>query len=848
MRFFKNVSVLGNSICVREWSDETGPRNYKVQFSPKLFINCDSAKGTHRSIYGHPTQEIQFDTIKEAKDFIKQYENTKGIELGGQHNFVLQYISSAFDHDIKFDANKISAWSLDIETKLPTNDVGEITGFPDTATANAEITVISMQKISDGRMYVFASKPYPSKEKPGCTQYFNCGSERDLLKQFIQFWESEGVDVITGWNIERFDIPYIVNRCLSVVGEAVTKKLSPWGKVSTEEKFISNSFGGEKETIAKIMGVSILDYMAVYKKFTFGTHESYSLNAIAKEELDAEKLDHSEFKDFNDFYENGFKKYIDYNIRDTELVRNLELKLRLLDTIYHMSYMAKVNYNDVFGPVKTWDALIYNNLIAKGLTIPIKEVNDGDNRSIVGAYVKDPIPGLYDWVVSFDATSLYPSIMMSLNISPDTYQGRNTEYLLDISDVISGKRKLKPIGENSAISPIGSEFSREKKGFLPSMIEELMADRKATKRKMLDTEQLKENSTSSTEKTKLGDEIAALDSRQMAIKLLLNSLYGACANQWFRFYNTNVAESITLAGQYFLQTIEARVDATFNDMFKTKNEKYLMYIDTDSLYFNLGPVVKKFMQGKSKDEVAGLLAKLCTEKLQPAINDIVAFCANEMNVFENKIHFKLEVIGDRGLWLAKKKYSVRVFSSEGVVYSNPKLKNKGLELVKSSTPKFVREKLALLIELIFDTDESTVQNFLEDTRKEFFKLPINEIAFPRGVNSLNSYLGPGNRPVKGTPIHVRGSIVYNQLIKKLNLGTKYQLIPDTSKIRFTYLRVPNPYMSNVISFPVDATLPDEFGLTKYVDTYTQWEKTMIASSEILLRPIGWHTEKRTVLF
>lgn len=844
--FYTNVDVIGGKIAVRA-VNEDGKRDFKLTPNLELYLSCHPDQADIKTLYGGGAKTYNFDSVSDAKDFIKRYSGVSGTEVFGQQNFALQSINKLYPENIKFDASKISAWSLDIETKLPVDERGKPTGFPDPETAEAEITIITLQKISNGATFVFASKDYPGPDLPACNQYINAGSEEGLLKHFIDFWNHVQLDVVTGWNIDHFDIPYIINRCNKVLGEDITSKLSPWGKVYTKKKKLSGSFGKE-ELVVSIAGVSILDYLAIYKKFTFGSHASYSLNAIAKDELGLEKLDHSEFSDFNDFYDNGYKKYVDYNIRDTELVKLLDDKLQLLKLIYTIAFMAKINFNDVFSPVKTWDSILHNRLLADGKVVPLRESNPDPDKHIEGAYVKDPKVGFYEWLVSVDATSLYPSIMMTLNISPETYIG--IDYNVSLQKILDGECDFSFPSDNSCSAVTGVAFDKSFRGIIPTIVQEYMALRKTTKREMLDREQDLENAKGSSVNTAaIENDIASLDALQMAFKILLNSLYGAMGNSGFRFFNSNVAETITLTGQYVLRSIETHVDSRLNEMFDTGDHKYVIYIDTDSVYFDVAPLVKKWMSGRSDDRIAAMLAKVAQDQIQKAVNGIVDECCQKMRVFDNKISFKLEVIGDKGIWVAKKKYVIRAHSSEGVIYKKPRFKTVGLEMVRSSTPKFVREKLTELLPIIFDSDESALHDYLEAAQVEFFKLPVEEIAIPRGLNEMGKYKGTdGQLCVKNTPLHTRGALAYNQLLVATGLDTKYELIADDAKIKYVYLREPNKAKQNVISFPVDGELPKEFGLIPFIDTHTMWEKTMTASTKILLDSIGWSTERRMVMF
>lgn len=854
MRFYTNVCRLGNNLCIREQT-ETGPVKYKVRYEPTLYLKSDT-DSEFKTLYGDYAAPVQLETMSAGKEFMKKYEGVRGVELYGQQNWILQFINQTFEGTISFDPKRISAWQLDIETKLQEDpETGDVVGFPNVETGNCEITLITIQDLRTKQCYTFGSKAYNGTKKID-TRYLNCGSESELLKQFIMFWQQKSVEVITGWNIERFDIPYIVNRIIAVLGVGWATKLSPWDSVEVVSKRISGGFsGGVEEIVCIIAGVAILDYMALYKKFVFVKHESYSLGHIAQEELGETKLDHSEYKNFNDFYYRGFdEKYLDYNVRDTQLVAKLEDKLKLIELIYTLAYLAKINYNDVFSPVKMWDSILHNRLFSEKTVVPLKEHNPDGDKQIEGAYVKDPVTGMHEWIVSLDATSLYPSIMMTLNISPETYIGINKEYSVDA--LLAGDMKLTP-PETQAWGPNGSKFNKGTRGVIPKIIEEMMANRKASKKKMLGREQDLENAktakASASEMDKIEVEISALNNIQMALKIAMNSLYGGMGNRGFRFFNSNVAETITLTGQYVLRSIEQHIDTKLNDVFKTVGHKYLVYIDTDSVYFNVKPVVEKYFGpcNGDKTEIIKRLEKMSVDLIQKNVNDIVDDVCHQMNVYENKLSFKLEVCADRAIWLAKKKYVVRAHSSEGVTFAKPKYKTIGLELVRSSTPMFIRKKLKEVLPLVFDTTEKTIQQFLLDTKQEFDKLNVQEIAFPRSANGLEEYSDTGNIYKKGkgesTPIHVRASLLYNHMIRKHNLVGQYPMISSGSKIKFVYLKLPNVIRENVIAFPADETLPPEFRLHDKIDRDMQWDKTMLASTQIILDAIGWSAIEQSSL-
>jgi len=825
--FYTNVEVFGNTVMTREVVNGVRQKS-KEQWQPTLFLkDNNNTESVFKSLYGDPVKEITAGNIRETKDFIKQYDGVDGFSIFGQLNFTLQYLNNRYPQKITPDMNNLSVWSIDIETR--TGDEG----FPKPETANEEVVLITLQNVKTKTCYTFGKGTYIGYAGFD-SKFISCADEYSLLKQFLMFWEFSDIDIITGWNIEFFDIPYLINRIKRILGEDAMKKMSPWGFVSAEMQ----SYRGKEEMTVDIKGIAILDYLALYKKFTYTKQESYSLKYIAAEELGHTKVD-LPGDTFNDNIDHHWNDFVHYNIVDTQLVTELEDKLKLLELIITMAYQAKINFTDVFSPVKMWDALIHNSLLRDKIVVPQR--GHTGSRSIDGAYVKEPLTGKYNWIVSLDATSLYPSIMMSLNISPETFAGRtdiNMDSLLNNSNITSPY-----VQQDYAISPIGALFTKEKTGVLPRLIKEMMAARKTAKSQMLGLESEYEKSKDES----LIPKISALNNQQMAAKIALNSLYGATANEGFRFFNPDVAESITITGQYILKKIEVALDIALNNKFNTGEHKYLIYVDTDSVYVNMKPVVDKFLEGRPTSDIVRALENVARDILQNEINKICAEVADTLGFFENKIHFKLEAVGDTAIWCAKKKYIVRVHSSEGVTYAKPKFKVMGLEMVRSSTPAFIRGKLRESLVQVFDGTEKTVQLFISEAREEFNKLPISAIAFPRTANSIDDYADSNSIYKKATPIHVRGVLLYNEIVKRKKLQSKYPLINDGDKIKFMYLTMPNPLKENIIAIPADGILPPDLGLHEYVDYEMQFQKSFINAMDIVLQPIGWASEETSSL-
>ena len=659
-------------------------------------------------------------------------------------------------------------------------------------------------------------------------RYIKSVDESMMLRTFIDFWQRNCPDVITGWNINGFDIPYLVNRIRLLLGDDAVQKLSPWNLVNDKKMYVN----GKDIKGYSFVGISTLDYLELYKKFTYTNHESYRLDYIAQYELGSKKLENP-FETFKEFYTEDWDKFVKYNIHDVELVDQLEDKMKLIELVYTMAYNAKINFEDVYSPVRMWDVIIYNYLRDRNIVIPLKEDNT-KSEAFEGAYVKDPLVGQHKWVASFDLNSLYPHLIMQYNMSPETLSDTrldlNVEKLLNNEPIDIAKIAGLSVTAN------GWCYKKDTKGFLPALMEEMYNNRSKFKKQMLKAEQ-------EYEKTKdplLVKEISKLKNLQMAMKIALNSAYGAVGNRYFRYYDLRIAEGITTSGQLSIRWMANKLNDFMNKTMKTKGEDYVIAIDTDSIYLTLEKLVESTCQGKTTEQKIEYMDKICEKVFQPFIDGGYQELATYMNAYAQKMQMKREVLADKGIWVAKKRYVLNVHNSEGVQYAKPKIKVMGLEMVKSSTPAVVREKLKDALEVILHENEAAVQAFVKTFKTEFSKLSVEDIAFPRSISDIEKYAGT---PIykKGTPMHVRGALLFNHYLKQKGISKKYQPIGNGDKIKFVYVRPQNPFNENVIAFNTE--LPKEFGLHDYIDYDLQFEKVFLDALQIVIEPLGWHSEE-----
>lgn len=467
----------------------------------------------------------------------------------------------------------------------------------------------------------------------------------------------------------------------------------------------------------------------------------------------------------------------------------------------------------------------------------LQKIRSDKNEKYAGAYVKEPIPGKYDWVVSFDLNSLYPHLIMQYNISPETLL--DERHPTATVDKILDEEINFELYKDNAVCANGAMYRKDVRGFLPELMDKMYNERVIFKKRMLQAKQQYEKTPTKT----LEKEIARCNNIQMAKKISLNSAYGAIGNQYFRYYKLANAEAITLSGQVSIRWIESKMNQYLNKLLSTTDEDYVIASDTDSIYLNLGPLVDKFLANKSSDKakVVELLDMVCSDKLEPYIDQCYQNLADYVSAYDQKMQMKRENIADRGIWTAKKRYILNVWDSEGVRYEEPKLKMMGIEAVKSSTPAPCRKMIKDALQLMMTGTEDDVIHFIDECRVNFKNLPPEQISFPRSVSDVVKYKSSSDIYSKGTPIHCRGALLFNHYIKKNKLDNKYSLIQNGEKIKFCYLKKPNIIHENVISFIQE--FPKELNLDKYIDYDLQFEKSFVEPLKAILDAIGWNVEK-----
>ena len=826
------TTTISNRCYIRGRDADGAPHFLEIAYQPTYYLPTTEHTGDV-ALDGTPLLPHTCDTIAEGREFLQSHPHAYG-------NIQPEYMALSDmyeEHEILPDMSRLYIWNLDIEV-----DSEESFAPPDNPTNAITAITVKWRHRNTSGIVVYGTKPY---DAPDTITYKECADEHALLTEFLRDWRGQRdyPDIITGWNVQFFDIPYIVNRMRRVLGDEHTIKLSPFERLA-ERRVTLN---GRDQTVIDIRGITILDYYELYRKFTYSQQESYRLGHIAHVELGKRKLSYDEYQSLAELYRENYAKYVEYNIRDVELVDELDEKLKLIELVCALAYSAKANYVDTFRQVRLWDIMIFHYLRARRTHIPPRrEVEKTDQYA--GAYVKDPLVGQHQWVVSYDLASMYPHIIRQWNLSPETIIEKCTD--TPPIDALLARAPIAELFHAGAHLPEGYAFAangvltrRDTEGFLPAMLKTLYDERVKFKRMATDAKQQREAyAKTSPEYAELTKLIAAYNNQQLVRKVNLNSAYGALGSNYFRFYNLDMAEAVTITGQLVIRWIANDVNTYLNSVLHTSND-YIIASDTDSIYINLGALVAQepAFADKATQQIVTMLDRFCERRIQPIIDASLASLAKYMNVATPCLSMKREVIADKGVWTAKKRYMLNVYDTEGVRHAEPKLKMMGIEAVKSSTPAIARDILTHAIELLLRGTQEDIWAYIKASREKFTHASFADIAMPRSVNGLKQY----EHAEKSIPIHVKGAIVYNKKVRAEQLS-HLETIRDGAKIRFAYLRNMNPFGSHVMSAPHDC--PPSWQVERYVDYEKQFQIAVLDPLNAILHHVQWSAEYEPTLF
>jgi DNA polymerase elongation subunit (family B) len=812
----------------------------KIPFRPELFVPNQTDAPSEYSCYDGTALSIRnFNNIKEAKGFLEQYSSVDNFKIYGTNNFPAQFISKHFPNDIEYNLNHLRLFNLDIETMSDE-------GFPEPKNANSKITAITVKDVKNDIFYVWGVKDFKPHLPNIVYKQYSLDTEKEMLADFIAFWQMNYPDIVSGWFIRTFDIPYLYNRITKICGQTVANKMSCWGiiweKKTNTQKISTRADQQEYD----IHGLSVLDYVDLYKKFQTGQEASYKLDHIAMINLGEKKLEYE--GSLHQLFTNDYQKYVEYNIQDVSLIDKLENKLKYIELVLEISYRGKVpQYVDSLGTTRYWETLIYHDLYKKKIIPPIKTHGELKEKQFRGAYVKDPIPGKYKWVVDFDFSSLYPSLIRQLSIGPETIVKNVPQELQDLANSLTLEKLLNNEIDTSLLKKYNysmganGAFYKHEKSFLSELVGGIFDDRQVYRKQMIGIDQIiqKTNKEDKEPYYNLVQDKQRLDIKQLALKILINSVYGGLGTQYFQYYDVTNAEAVTVTGQYIIQRTEKEINKYLNILNKTTGFDFAIAMDTDSIFLNLAPIVDKIFKDQSNEQkITDFIDRLCKEKITPFMTNLFKDISEQLNCFENHLVMKREVIASVAIWKAKKRYAMSVLDKEGVRFEKPKFSVTGLEVVSSSTPMICQDKLEEGLKICLSGNEKQLQEFIYKFKNEFFSLDPREIAISKSVSDIEKY---ASLP-KGTPFNARAALNFNRLLRKHSMEKTHESIKSGNKLKYVPLRMPNIIHDDVIGF-IDK-LPKEFGLHKYVDYNEQFEKVFLAPMRPIATILGWELEKR----
>lgn len=855
---------------IHAWEYNEEGKKIHNEYQAPLYFYLKDESGEYTSIYGDKLKRMTFDSyqkMKEARDMFKSAGRTM------------------FESDIDPESRFIFDTYSGKELKIPVMDIHYIDievhsekGFPKPDVAEHPITIITVFSTKHNKWFIWSEKEFSTdfdiKIKKGKTPSDDvivkfstlnpwikiCKDEKEMLQSFIAFIKKFHPDIISGWNSSGFDIPYIINRSNKLLGEDATKQLSP---VKYVRKIVKKSRFGKSQEIYEIAGINSIDYLHVYKKYVPGEQESFKLGHIAEIELGESKL---EFKGtLKELYRNDWQRYCEYNIQDVNLLCLLDGRLKYMSMMINICYNCKIPFEEFDKTTKVLDGAFISRLMLDKVILPDVVHTDAFEEKYEGAYVKEPIPGIYDWVMCFDATSLYPSIMMQHNMSPETKvmvvsqtdADFISEYLTNnihdddtrLDEYTSANKTFRDViqiikDNGYTIASNGAIYRHDKEGVVSKFVKEWFDNRVHHKNMM-------------KKAGKEGNTVAEQyhDSSQYIMKIFINSVYGYVGSKYSRLYDRDNALAVTVTGQYAIKSVEkAMVKFFTQDWENTDNGKKLkvknlqhtpaIYFDTDSAYLHVGQVLRAFNYPHINDKEVCL--KFIQEKMEPFFQKIITnemqiFTKKKMNAKECKISFKREMISRRTIFMAKKRYIAYILDMEGKIIpdgDDHEIEAKGIELVRTSIPKTVREWMKELLTIVLkNVDKKASDEKIKEVRHVFHNIDITSIAKIISINNIEQYTDSSGNPTLGTPQQVKSAIGHNLLIEKNNLEDFVEKIHEGDKVKLVYLKENPLYKFNAIAFKDN--LPKEFKLDQYVDYDIMWEKLFVDPMTKIYDTIGW---------
>jgi DNA polymerase elongation subunit (family B) len=823
---YQNVYYQREKNLVHLWDDKQGYRTFPYT----RYAYEKAQRGEYTTLYGDKVTKIYKFKKDDADLFESDVPETTRV-----------LVDTYTDSDIPSDGHVILTYDIEVEME---------TGLPDVEKAENELTAIGLHDSATNQYYVLimdkGGKMKESKTEKAHVIPFR--DERDMIMKYLDLYEYINPSIVTGWNIDYFDTPYLYNRIKRVVGLKHANRLSPIGEC----------FWSPYRKRFFMAGVSYLDYLSLYKNFTYSELDNYRLDSIAMKELGRGKIEYSGNLDL--LFSQDIEKFIEYNLVDVQLVVDMDAKLQFIDTARGICHAGHVPYEDFVYSSKYLEGALLCYLKRRDIVAPNKPADrqemmqalrDNEQEKFIGAYVKAPIVGKYDWIYDLDLTSLYPSIIMTINISPETKVGKienwdAQKFVKNEVDsyVINGKtitnenlRKLLDESKYSVASN-GVLYNTDKPGCIPDILDLWFKQR-------VEFRALEKKYGESGDKEKY----AFYKKRQLVQKILLNSLYGVLGLPAFRFYDVDNAEAVTLTGQTVIKSTADMANIKYNKELGTKGEDFNIYIDTDSVFFSAVPILNhRYKDWKNDDdkEIAQKVDAIAGET-QDFLNnfyDVLSVKVFNVDKTKHRFQIKKEFVSRSGIWIAKKRYAQWIIAENGIPCDT--LQVKGLDVVRSSYPAQFRKFMSsILISILQGETEMVLTDKIYDFKKDLVNMEVTSIAKNSAVKELSKYIPKkkDNRAMfqfnSGTPAHVKAAIAYNQLLVHYGVQNQYEPMKDGDKIKWVYLKQ-NPFGLDAVGFNGYNDPTEVMDLVRtYIDYDKIFERELLKKLEDFYGALGW---------
>jgi len=841
---YRSVAYLPKDQLMRlfTWDKDGNRVCYDTTFEPYIFLETNNHSDC-TSIFNTKLKKKKFRNQAERARYLKDSKVTRVFE---NINIQQQFLIDTFwkeNEKPEFNQFPLRTLFIDIETYSPDE-------FPKPDDPQHPINIITVYDSLRKHFITWGLKQYHKKIEN--TTYIHCKSEKDLLSKFVNYFTSDYPDILSGWNSEFFDVPYIVNRITRILGEDETKRLSPVGYI--RPIMFTGKFGRE-QVHWHIEGVSCVDYLDIYKRFCPVLRESYKLDAIGETELGENKIDYGD-TNLTSLADDNWELFVEYNIQDVNLLVRLEEKLQYLSLLRMIAYAGLTTFEGALGSLSVITGLCAIRARTRDQRIPTFVKNNTSAEQNAGAYVGEPQKGFQENIVSFDANSLYPNVMITLNLSPETKIGviedktdkeitirhvNGQTFTLTKENFVNFVKK-----EKIAISKAKVLFTQKEKGIIPITVDHYYKKRVEIKQQLAKLKRKAVHVKKDTpEYRALKVEIDNLNITQHTIKILINTIYGYFGNKHSPLGDDELAESITLTGQAVIKEsnrllelyIKEKAGLTDEELAK---ESPIIYNDTDSSYISIKHIVKK-LGIKMLDENGKVTPEYYKEvqDIEDYLNKhIVVWGQQALGSTDCRFVFKREAIADAGLFLQKKRYVLHVLDSEGIPCN--KFKYTGVEVVRTTMPAPIKPYVKKIIEtMLLTRDFSATNKIFNETYEIFKNLPIEDVAFVMGVKGYEKYAAQsdGFKTAKHMPIHVKAAYFYNILLDRFKTGKKYEKISSGDKVRYFYAQQPNKFGISVMGYKYG--YPKEFGDTFNLDYEMMFEKIIFSVIERFYEAVNW---------